>query len=259
MPMTHLEAVTFDFWSTLVDGRTTPERTARRMARLQGCLGESGFPCEVDDLRAAFRRAGAVIRARGEESLEELGPAGRWALIAHELGVPDGQIPFAVVEKAYEDITLDPLPDLMPHVDVAVRALAAAGYRLGVICNTGMAGGRTLRVVLDRYGLLDCFHTTTWSDEFGWSKPDPRIFHHTLDALGVSPAAALHVGDLEELDVEGARRAGMWSAHYVPDGPHAPSERADLLVRDWQTFPHQVAVLAMGVAQGAGRAQPPTK
>ena len=34
-----LRAVTFDFWSTLVDGTITPERTAERLARLHGPIG----------------------------------------------------------------------------------------------------------------------------------------------------------------------------------------------------------------------------
>jgi putative hydrolase of the HAD superfamily len=40
-------------------------------------------------------------------------------------------------------------------------------------------------------------------------KPDPRIFRAALDALGVAPEEALYVGDLYEVDVVGARAAGI--------------------------------------------------
>jgi putative hydrolase of the HAD superfamily len=96
-----------------------------------------------------------------------------------------------------------------------------------------------LREVLRRHGLLDAFDVTVFSNEFGWSKPDPRIFEHTLDALGAEPKAALHVGDLEELDIDGARRAGVHSALYAPNGP--VETQADLVVRDWREFPAQIA------------------
>jgi putative hydrolase of the HAD superfamily len=238
--MTHLRAVTFDFWSTLVDGTITPERTAERLARLHEALVGAGHACTPQQLQHAFHRALEKVTAAARETYRDVGPPGRWAALAQELGVPDGLIPYEVVEHAYEDITLDPLPAPMPHVHTAVEQLKQAGYKLGVICNTGMAGGRVLREVLRRHNLLDAFDVTVFSNEFGWSKPDPRIFHHTLDELGaIRPDAALHVGDLEELDVDGARRAGVHSALYAPDG-HAETG-AELVVRDWREFPAQIA------------------
>lgn len=238
-----LAVVTFDFWSTLVDGAVTPQRTAERLARLHRSLVGAGHACTPDDLSAAFGRALDRVSLEARESLRDVGPPGRWAALAAELGVPDGLIPYEVVEHAYEDITLDPLPAKMPHVDEAVRGVREAGYRLGVICNTGLAGGRTLREVLRRHGLLDYFDVTVFSNEFGWSKPDPRIFHHTLAALGgVEPSQALHVGDLEELDVEGARRAGVHSARYLPPPSDGRTRTdADVVVRDWREFPAQIA------------------
>ncbi len=238
-----LKVVTFDFWSTLVDGAVTDARTAERLARLHRALVGAGHAYDADDLRRAYHRALDRVALEARESYRDVGPPGRWAALAAELGVPDGLIPYQVVEQAYEDITLDPLPAAMPHVAAAVRGLHDAGYRLGVICNTGMAGGRTLREVLRRHQLLDFFAVTVFSNEFGWSKPDPRIFRHTLAALGdVPPSQALHVGDLEELDVEGARRAGVHAARYLPGSADAPvTTDADIVVRDWREFPDQIA------------------
>src|SRR5947199_4970116 len=100
-----------------------------------------------------------------------------------------------------------------------------------------MAGGRVLREVLRRHGLLDFFDVTVFSNEFGVAKPDPSIFEHTLAALGgVRPAEALHVGDLEELDVEGARRAGVHSARYLPRPDVQTVTDAELIVTDWREF-----------------------
>ncbi|MDQ3811933.1 MAG: HAD family hydrolase [Chloroflexota bacterium] len=242
--MTVLRVVTFDFWSTLIDGAITEQRTAQRLARLHRAIVGAGHACTPEQLRSAFTRALDRLAEAARESLEDVGPPGRWAAVAAELGVPEGLIPFQVVERAYEDITLDPLPEAMPDVHQAVAAMRAAGYRLGVICNTGMAGGRVLREVLRRHGLLDYFDVTVFSNEFGFSKPHPRIFEHTLAELGgVPPDQALHVGDLEELDVDGARRAGMRSALYLPLPDAMVQTRADLVVRDWREFADLVAGL----------------
>jgi FMN phosphatase YigB (HAD superfamily) len=239
----HLHAVTFDFWNTLVDGTITPQRTAERLARLHRALVGAGLAHTPEELRAAFTRALDRVSDEARESLRDVGPPGRWAALATELGIPDGLIPYEVVEHAYEDITLDPLPAPMPFVEQALAAVKATGRRLGVICNTGMAGGRVLRQVLRRHGLLGYFDVTVWSNEFGWSKPDPRIFEHTLAALGEDrPAHALHIGDLEELDVEGARRAGVHAALYAPGTPpDGPQTGAELIVRDWRDFGDELA------------------
>jgi putative hydrolase of the HAD superfamily len=236
-----LRAVTFDFWSTLVDGAVTPERTAERLSRLHRAIVGGGHACTPQQLEHAFRRAMERVARDTKESLQDVGPPGRWAILAEELGIPEGLISYEVVERAYEDITLDPLPEPMPHVHQSVRALKELGYRLGVVCNTGLAGGRVLRHVLERHGLLEFFGATVFSNEFGWSKPHPEIFHHTLAELGgVEPSAALHVGDMEELDVEGARRAGMYAALYVPRANGPVETDADLVVRDWREFPRLI-------------------
>jgi FMN phosphatase YigB (HAD superfamily) len=239
-----LRAVTFDFWSTLVDGTPTPERTAARLARLHASIVGAGHACTTEELRDAFGRALEQVADAARESLEDVGPPGRWAALARELGVPEGLIPYEVVERAYEDITLEPPPELMPHAQTAVQAMKDQGYRLGVICNTGMAGGRVLREVLAYYHLLDCFEVTVFSNEFGVSKPHPSIFEHTLERLGgVPPRQALHVGDIEELDVEGARRAGLFAALYAPGADGQVETDADLVVRDWRDFGSQVSDL----------------
>ena len=237
-----LKAITFDFWSTLVDGTITPERTAQRIARLHRAIVGAGYAGTPEEVQEAFRRALDRIAERTRESLEDVGPPGRWAELARQLGIPEDLIPFEVVERAYDDITLDPPPDPMPHVHTALDAVRLAGYPMGVICNTGMAGGRVLREVLRRHRMLDFFEVTVFSNELGVAKPHPRIFEHTLAELGGVPrSAALHVGDLEELDVEGARRAGMSSALYAPEPTHEIHTDADMLVTDWRDFGDQIA------------------
>lgn len=232
-----LDAVTFDFWSTLVDGEMTPARTLARMQYLQQALEQSGHVCTAEDLQTAFERAMRRLSESARDTLDDVGPPGRWAAVARELGVPDGVIPFAVVEQAYEDLTFDPLPDPMPHVQTMLAGVREAGYRVGLICNTGMAGGQVLREVLRRHELLQYFDVTVFSNEFGTSKPHPSIFQHTLEALGgVSAVRALHVGDMEELDVEGARRAGVHSARYMAFAEGPVDTDADLLITDWRQF-----------------------
>ena len=59
------------------------------------------------------------------------------------------------------------------------------------------------------------------SGEVGVEKPDPRIFQIALDRMGVTAADALYVGDLYEVDVVGARAAGLDVVLLDPYGVHA--------------------------------------
>jgi putative hydrolase of the HAD superfamily len=87
----------------------------------------------------------------------------------------------------------------------ALRRLRAAGLRLGVVSNSD---GR-VEQALEAAGLRDYFDVVLDSALLGVEKPDPRIFLAALDALGVAPEEALYVGDLYEVDIVGARAAGM--------------------------------------------------
>jgi putative hydrolase of the HAD superfamily len=99
----------------------------------------------------------------------------------------------------------------------ALERLRAAGLALAVVSNSDGRVEDALRAT----GLRNYFHVVLDSAIVGMEKPDPRIFRAALDRLGVAPAEALYVGDLYEVDVVGARAAGMDVALIDPLGRHA--------------------------------------
>ncbi len=52
------------------------------------------------------------------------------------------------------------------------------------------------------------------------AKPDPRIFHPAIEALGTDPSRTLYVGDTVHADVLGAEAAGMPVVQLDPLGLH---------------------------------------
>jgi putative hydrolase of the HAD superfamily len=87
----------------------------------------------------------------------------------------------------------------------AVRALKAAGYRLGVVSN---AEGR-VAVDLASAGYDGLFDTVVDSQLVGVQKPDPAIFRIALERLGASAESCVYLGDVPSIDVAGARSAGI--------------------------------------------------
>jgi len=87
----------------------------------------------------------------------------------------------------------------------ALEALAARGFRLGIISNWD----ERLRPLLDKLGLAKYFRSLIVSCEAGHVKPDPEIFLRAAAELGCDPAAVLHVGDNVPEDAGGAQAAGL--------------------------------------------------
>ena len=98
----------------------------------------------------------------------------------------------------------------------ALDALAAAGFRLGVVSNSD---GR-VEEALSAAGIRDRFELVIDSQLVGVEKPDPRIFALALERLGLTAAEVVYVGDIYEVDVVGARRASMDVILLDPLGLH---------------------------------------
>ena len=91
--------------------------------------------------------------------------------------------------------------DVLPVLD----RLATQGIRLGIISNWD----ERLKVLLRRLRLENYFEAIVISCEVGFTKPSPVIFEQAAEKLGLPSAAILHVGDSMEMDVQGAKSAGL--------------------------------------------------
>lgn len=95
---------------------------------------------------------------------------------------------------------------LFPDAVQTLEALRATGLKLGLITNGSV---RMQSRKLECLGLGPLFDTVLISDAEGIAKPDRRIFHLALERLNVAAGEAIYVGDHPDVDVAGARAAGM--------------------------------------------------
>lgn len=111
------------------------------------------------------------------------------------------------------------LQDPLPGAEEILRKLRAAGVRVGLLTN----GAPDLqREKIESSGLGMHFDAAVVSGEIGTGKPEPEIFHHLLEKLGVAPDEALMVGNSLARDIVGAKRAGLascWIALEDEDEP----------------------------------------
>jgi putative hydrolase of the HAD superfamily len=122
---------------------------------------------------------------------------------------------------------------LFPDAVQTLSSLRASGLKLGLITNGSV---RMQSRKLECLALSPMLDTILISDAEGISKPDREIFHRALERLHTNPDHAVFVGDHPEVDMAGARAAGMqaiWrrdpSASRMVEADAVIEELADLL------------------------------
>jgi putative hydrolase of the HAD superfamily len=199
-------------------------------------------------MTAALRRAGVTGPLDGD-LLDRAHYAGIAALVewpdsdrgiwsayqeayAREVGAPEECVPDAVAELDVAFRADGVWSRLVPGSVDALRALHRTGVALAIVSNSdGTLEGRLAREGICQAGPGPGVPVTIVVDSgaVGVAKPDPAIFRIALEATGVAPERAIHVGDAVGADVDGALAAGVRPVHLDPYGfcaddshPHVP-------------------------------------
>jgi putative hydrolase of the HAD superfamily len=186
-----IEAVVFDLDGTLLDRRRSFERFVRdQWERFAHCLQTADQEHYVQTLI----------------ELDRDGYAPRKSLFTGVIA--RFSIPSGMAETLLDDYRAGFPSACVLFADAAqtLARLRSSGLKLGLITNGSV---RMQSRKLQCLALSPSFDTILISDAEGISKPDRRIFHRALDRLNTNPAQAVFVGDHPEVDVAGARAAGM--------------------------------------------------
>jgi putative hydrolase of the HAD superfamily len=120
-----------------------------------------------------------------------------------------------------------------PGARETLEVLAQRGYRLGVVSN---ADGRVRRLLEDA-GLATHLEIILDSAHVGVEKPDPRIFLAATEDLGLPPSSCAYIGDVYEIDILGARSAGLRAILIGASPAPDPVERVETLAGLLELFP----------------------
>jgi HAD superfamily hydrolase (TIGR01549 family) len=171
-------------------------------------LREHGIETTIEELMAAEYDAkllfDEMVRAR------ELDDHARgrmfFAEIFRRVGVPEAEFPALAQRLFTRHAEKNLWGNVRERTVETLEELRRRGYRLAVISNADGRAGEAL----DAVDLRGHFELVVDSGLVGIDKPDPRIFHHALEQMGgIAPHQAVYVGDIYEIDVQGARAAGM--------------------------------------------------
>jgi len=177
-------------------------------ARVSDALARRGVQVAAERLVAAEAHAKRALDV--ERTILATKDEDRGLLYFHEVLARAGVARSAATDDALAELgdyqrTHNLWERVPAEVPGALAALRALGLRLVVVSN---ANG-TLEAHVARLGLTSLVDTILDSAVEGVEKPDPRLFRIALDRSGASPDTTVHVGDFYQVDVVGARAAGL--------------------------------------------------
>ena len=115
---------------------------------------------------------------------------------------PTARIALERIRKAFRD---EAAWEIYPDVRPTLESLVEQGTRLGIVSNWDSR----LPSLLQMLDLARYFEVIGVSHFERVEKPNPEFFHRVLARMQTRPDQALHIGDVPELDLAGARAAGV--------------------------------------------------
>jgi putative hydrolase of the HAD superfamily len=109
---------------------------------------------------------------------------------------------------------------LFPHTIEALEYLSAK-YPLYILTN---GFEESQHVKLQNAGLTKYFKEVITSERAGYKKPDTRMFQYALELANAGANESIMIGDALEIDIEGARNAGMDQVFFNP-ARHSHNEK----------------------------------
>lgn len=202
----------FDFWDTLVfhDRREGRKLKRIRVRGLTETLVDAGFSVSLKKVEKTLEELDAECDRIREETGREVDLHRQICMLLERLGIHEADPNLSQnLWNVYANSVLSIKLKVRNGADSVLNLLKRRGYRVGLICNTYHTPGSVVRKALQNVGLHRYFDVLMFSDESGCLKPRPEIFLEALSKMGVAPSEAVHIGDRPDLDMLGAKNAGL--------------------------------------------------
>jgi len=115
-------------------------------------------------------------------------------------------------------------------------------YRMAIVSDAQSAWARQeIRAV----GLPECFDPVVISGDYGYRKPDVRLFQRALDGLQIPAGETVFIGNDGYRDVFGARQLGMRTILFHPaqEAPRLSGAEPDYRIQEFAELPRALDFL----------------
>ena len=233
-----IKVVTIDFWNTIFDSSNGQKRNIVRNQEIRRALKKIGFEPTDQEINEAVRAGWNHFNSLWTNEMRTPLPIESVEFIWDYFSLLHNQEVIDEVVKSFETAILHFPPNLVQDVGYAISKLSEE-FSLAIISDTGFTPGTVLQELMRQAQILNYFQAFSFSDETGVSKPHPKAFMKVLDELNCKPEEALHIGDIENTDIKGAKNLGMKAILFMgdPTANHAihthKQTKADATANNW--------------------------
>lgn len=237
-----LQLITIDFWNTLFDSSNGVKRNSVRQHVFVGEILKLDVKVSQEDFQKSIQASWEYFNniwmneQRTPETYETI------EYLWNYLKLPHNVDSIKELARAFSESILEYPPNPMENVASVLAELKDAGYKIGLISDTGFTPGAILKKVIANEGILGYFDSFSFSDETGVSKPNEKAYTKILNELNIKPENALHIGDIEKTDVIGAKSIGMKAIRFSGDETATLNKgnpkitKADGEISNWSEF-----------------------
>ena len=201
----------FDLDDTLWDFRTNSGESLRAMYQ-KYALDKTAGISSVDEFIFRYQernimmweqyRLGAIDKAELRSK--------RFELTFWDMGIDSSLVPPGLSEDYLTHMSTR--NNLFPHAQETLSYLSGK-YSMYIITN-GFPDVQYNK--LKNSGISNYFSAVFTSEHVGYRKPDVNIFLHALQSSGASAIESIMIGDGLEVDIAGARNAGIDQVYFNP-------------------------------------------
>ncbi|MFX1328227.1 MAG: HAD family hydrolase [Promethearchaeota archaeon] len=201
-----IKTVTFDLWNTIFANRFYSDI---RLHYLNHFLKKNEIVLSFNKVKDAFNSTFHISDLNLEKiNYRHIYTHERISNLFQVLDIKYSESQIKEIEKDFEEVMLNAPPPLKTGVKETLKELSP-DFNIGLISNTGITPGRIIKKVFDIYDIQKYFQLTLFSDETGVYKPNPLMFETALKKLKCKPQNAIHIGDILETDIKGAKNCNM--------------------------------------------------
>ena len=208
----NIQHISFDLWLTLI--KSHPEFKDKRNQLFKDFFD---VPKNINEISKAIRHFDVFCNDTNQRTGLNFDTFEIYYMIldALEMNLDDVSTQnMSVFYNECELLFLEYKPLLLvDDIENILKDLKNNNISINILSNTAFIKGRTLRKLLEFYGLTNYFDFQLYSDETGFSKPNPKMFELVLESANVikpiKKIEILHVGDNVIADYNGAINFGF--------------------------------------------------
>lgn len=215
--MKHISHFSFDLWFTLIkSNQTFKKERARYFFKHLNTLKK-----DIQEVERIFRQVDIMCNAINEKTGNNIAAEEMYLMVIYQLNNSLIELNTTDINNLYTEmealfLNYPPVLFSLETKDCLEKIKQDSDNTINILSNTAFIKGCTLKSTLHHLDIHKYFNFQIYSDEIGYSKPNPLLFNILLDTIFTlkknkqfNLKEIIHIGDNPIADIFGAELVGI--------------------------------------------------